>query len=578
MLGRLSNRRRHITSLNLLPSRSISSLPVAGAFPRSGSIALLGRRWPWPRLGWVVLSAGLMAAALPPFSLWPLAWVALVPLWRVVLGAANHRAAAGYGLLWGVVYYGLSLIWITHLHPLMWLGVPWGGSIAIALGAWGIITLWGALGVALWGLSLGWMGRRWPQARLWRVLTATALWCLMEALRNHSPLDWSPLGLSQSPNNLWVLQWARLAGPTTLTALLVAVNGLWAEALRSSLGEGWSRRAIVGLGLGLVLVSHGLGWVSYQTQVDATPDQAVTLGLVQGNVPTREKLTPAGIQQAITTYTSAYQALASQGAEVVITPEGALPLIWQSGDRRVLALEQTVAATGVPLWIGTFAPVVGERRHYTQSLLELRPNALEVAPTASAPARDAARYNKVQLVPLGEYIPFEPIVGRIIQRLSPLDSYLVPGRAGQRFETSLGLATVGICYESAYSRLFRRQTHQGGQFIITASNNDPYPPGMMAQHHAFDVLRAVESDRWAVRVTNTGLSGLVDNRGRTRWLGPPHQVLTHLATLDRRQTQTPYVRWGDWLLPLLLGGSVITRIGMDRGWLPLSLKQRHRSI
>jgi apolipoprotein N-acyltransferase len=283
--------------------------------------------------------------------------------------------------------------------------------------------------------------------------------------------------------------------------------------------------------------------------------QTLTLGLVQGNVPTREKLTPAGIRQAMTTYTEGYQSLARQGVEAVITPEGALPVIWRSGDPWVEALTSVVAQTGVPLWLGTFAPVDGQPRHYTQSLLELRPQEAEDADPESS--GDSARYNKVQLVPLGEYIPFEPVLGRIIQRLSPLESYLVPGQSGQRFDTSLGRATVGICYESAYSRLFRPQTRQGGRFILTASNNDPYPPGMMAQHHAFDVLRAVESDRWAVRVTNTGLSGLVDNRGRTRWLGQPHQSVTYAATLELRQTQTPYVRWGDWLLPLLVGGSVV---------------------
>ena len=97
----------------------------------------------------------------------------------------------------------------------------------------------------------------------------------------------------------------------------------------------------------------------------------------------------------------------------------------------------------------------------------------------------------------------------------------------------------------------------GGEFMVTASNNDPYPVWMMQQHHGFDVLRAVESDRWALRVTNTGLSGLVDHHGRTLWLGESHTYLTHRATLDRRQTLTPYIRWGDWLTPLLLGATLV---------------------
>lgn len=534
--------------------------------------AIQGRRWPWGNLAWVGLSGLLMALALPPLSLWPLAWVALVPLWRVVVGCAGWPAAAGYGLWWGLVYYGLSLVWITHLHPLMWMGIPWVGSVAIALGAWGIITLWGAVCIALWGAGLRWMALRWPRAVRWRVLAATALWCLLETLRNYSPLDWSPLGLTQSPNNLWILHWARLSGPTTLTALLVAVNGLWVEAsllhgFRIDLAPGpppgshGGGRRLLGLGLGLLILSHGLGWVSYQQAAPADRDQPVTLGWVQGNVPTREKLTPAGIRQAMTTYTEGYQTLAAQGVDAVITPEGALPVLWRPGDPLVAALMQTVAQTGVPLWLGTFAPVEGEPRHYTQSLLELHPDggALEVPENPRFSARYQARYNKVQLVPLGEYIPFEPVLGRIIQRLSPIGNSLVPGQAGQQFDTSLGPVAVGICYESAYSRLFRPQIRQGAGFILTASNNDPYPVGMMAQHHAFDVLRAVESDRWTVRVTNTGLSGLVDNHGRTQWLGQPHIDLIHAATLHRRATHPPYVRWGDWLLPLLVSGSLLLR-------------------
>ena len=77
--------------------------------------------WRWPRAGLVVLSGVALVLALPPVSLWPLAWIGLVPLWWVVLATPQWGLAAAYGLLWGLVYYGLSLAWITHLHPLMWM-------------------------------------------------------------------------------------------------------------------------------------------------------------------------------------------------------------------------------------------------------------------------------------------------------------------------------------------------------------------------------------------------------------------------------------------------------------------------
>lgn len=534
------------------------------------------QQWRWWQAGLVALSGVLMAIALPPWSLWPVAWVGLVPLWWVVLVTPSVPLAATYGLLWGLVYYGMSLAWITHLHPLMWMGVPWGSSVAIALSAWIFIVLWGSVCIAVWGGAIAWLARRWPGRSLWLVLAGTALWCALEALRNHSPLDWSPLSLTQSPSNLWILHLARLSGPGTITAILVATNGLLALALAAGRRQtelphpstpGQTHRSAPTIhpsthppihpstpplplllsALALAIAGHALGAILHASTAAAPDGQVLTLGLIQGNVPTREKLTPQGVRQALQGYTDGYLALVNEGVDAVVTPEGALPQLWNPNSPQIAAILQTVEQAGIPLWLGSFAPVPGAgRSQYTQSLLEIRPD-----------GQTYGRYDKVQLVPLGEYIPFEAVLGRLISRLSPLDSYLVPGAPQQEFITSLGQGTVGICYESAYSRLFRPQTRLGGEFIITASNNDPYPFWMMVQHHGFDVLRAVESDRWAIRVTNTGLSGVVDNHGRTLWLGEPQTYLTHRATLERRQTLTPYIRWGDWLTPLLLGATLV---------------------
>jgi apolipoprotein N-acyltransferase len=504
-----------------------------------------------------------MALALPPWSLWPLAWVGLVPLWWAVMAASSVPVGLVYGLLWGLVYYGISLAWITHLHPLMWMGVPWANSVAIALSAWIFIVLWGSVCIAAWGGAIAWAARRWPQRPLGLVLLGTALWCALEALRNHSPLDWSPLSLTQSPGNLWILHLAKLSGPGAIAAILVATNGLLALAVTEGRRQKTEDRRQTQLphppipssphplilsAIALIITSHTLGALLYATTPAAAPDQAIALGLIQGNVPTREKLTPQGVRQALDGYTQGYLSLVAEGVDAVVTPEGALPQLWNPNAPQIAAIIRTVQQ--VPLWLGTFAPVPGQgRTQYTQSILEIRPD-----------GDVHGRYDKVQLVPLGEYIPFEAVLGRLISRLSPLDSYLVPGATAQRFQSSVGQGIFGICYESAYSRLFRPQVRSGGEFIVTASNNDPYPVWMMRQHHGFDVLRAVESDRWALRVTNTGLSGLVDNRGRTIWLGAPHTYLTYRAELNRRQTLTPYIRWGDWLTPLLLG------LGLLWGW------------
>ncbi|MDP5338941.1 MAG: apolipoprotein N-acyltransferase, partial [Nodularia sp. (in: cyanobacteria)] len=202
---------------------------------------------------------------------------------------------------------------------------------------------------------------------------------------------------------------------------------------------------------------------------------------------------------------------------------------------------------GVVAWIGAF----GQReRSYTNSLFTFTGN-----------GEIFSRYDKTKLVPLGEYIPFEGIFGGIVQRLSPLNAHQVPGSTNQLFDTPFGRAIVGICYDSAFPELFRRQAAEGGQFILSASNDAHYTASMPFQHHALDMMRAIETDRWSVRATNTGYSAFVDPHGRTLWISRYNTYETHAETIYKRQTQTLYVRWGDWLTVLLLSLNIFIYTG-----------------
>ena len=143
------------------------------------------------------------------------------------------------------------------------------------------------------------------------------------------------------------------------------------------------RRPLTLAALTLVLLGHTLGGVLYASARNVPDNQALTLGLIQGNVPTREKLTPQGVNQALAGYTDGYRSLVAQGVDAVVTPEGALPQLWNPNSPQGAAIIRTVEQAGVPLWLGTFAPVLGEGRfakrslqesQYTQSLLEIRPD------------------------------------------------------------------------------------------------------------------------------------------------------------------------------------------------------------
>jgi apolipoprotein N-acyltransferase len=153
---------------------------------------------------------------------------------------------------------------------------------------------------------------------------------------------------------------------------------------------------------------------------------------------------------------------------------------------------------------------------------------------------------------LGESLPLEPILGRVIGRLSPLRSFLQPGAVGQVFESGFGRVAIGICYESAFPQLFQTQVRQGANLLVTAANLDPYSEVLMAQQQAHDLMRAIEFDRWMVRATNTGYSGVIDPHGQIQWQSPSHALIQHVDRIYRRQTRTLYTRFGNWLTPLLL--------------------------
>ena len=533
-----------------------------------------------------------------PVEAWPLAWIALVPLWFLVKSGQSVRQCAIYGLVWGIGYHGLALSWITGIHPMDWMGVPWLASIAIALFCWTFITLWGAILVAVWAACLFWLLGSSPLPKLkgqgsrddlqpakeqpptlkrrvnYRlsqkpktlalvsILIATALWCGLEALWSAGPLWWTSLSYTQSPHNLPILHLGQLSGPSTVTAAIVAVNGLIAEAWISYLhtrgtkglklsklkAESWQDNlqpsnlqpaTLVGMAVLALVVLHLIGFGLYSRPLIQPPEAALKVGIIQGNIPNRIKLYPAGWRRAIEGYTTGYETLAQEGVDAVLTPETALPFLWDELVRNQSSFYSAILDQGVLAWVGALGQ---EGTSVTNSLF-----------TVTGKGETFSRYDKVKLVPLGEYIPFEQALGHLVDRLSPLDAHLIAGRATQLFETPFGRAIVGICYESAFAKHFRRQAAAGGQFILTASNNAHYSETMPAQHHAQDVMRAIETDRWAVRATNTGYSGIVDPHGRTLWLSGINTYEIHAATIYRRQTQTLYVRWGDWLMPVLLG-------------------------
>ncbi len=489
-----------------------------------------------------------MGLTFAPVEAWYLAWVALAPLWY--LGCRQqHSTPIIYALCWGIGCYGLGLSWIFGIHPMTWMGVPFLASLGIATFCLTFITLWGASLVVLWWLCLKFIDSKPYLNPIIRVILATACWCGLEELYSLTDLWWTSLAMTQSPHNLDILHLGQLSGPSTVTGAIVFVNGAIAEGclaierdrhlkvfqkVRSGLP--YFSGAIVSL---IIFQLIGSNLASHK--LTESVDSSLKIGIIQGNIGNEVRHYQSGYDLAMTNYTQGYLSLAEQGVAAVITPETALP--YRESQIKRTPFYQAILDKKVTAFIGGFGEVDNK---ITNSIL-----------TIDGDGKEIIRYDKWKLVPLGEYIPFEQYLGKFIDTISPLDSHLQAGKFAPLIDTPIGRIIFGICYDSAYSEHFRRQA-QLGELIITASNDAHYGNAMPAQHQALDVMRAIETDRWTARASNTGYSAVIDPHGRTQWISKLNEFVAHAHQVYRRSTQTLYVRYGNWLTPLLFAiGSVL---------------------
>jgi apolipoprotein N-acyltransferase len=499
-------------------------------------------------LGIALGSGILMGATFAPFEAWYCAWVALAPLWYLIC-RDRHSHPIMYGLCWGIGFYGLGLSWIFGIHPMTWMGVPFFASLGIATFCLTFITLWGASLATFWSISLKFISSKSQLNPFIRVILGTACWCGLEELYSLTDLWWTSLALTQSPHNLPILHLGQLSGPMTVSGAIVLVNGLIAEGYlvfernhRQAKLIPSIRKAFpfVGGAIASIIISHLIGSNLADRPLAEDPAASLKIGIIQGNISNEVRHYRAGYDLAMDHYTSGYRSLTEQGVVAVVTPETSLP--YTESQIKNTPFYQAILAQKVPVFLGGF----GEAgKKISNSILMI-----------DGEGQVVSRYDKWKLVPLGEYIPFEQYIGKFINTISPFDLNLVAGKFDQIVHTPFGNFIFGICYDSAYHENFRRQA-QAGKLIITASNDAHYSSGMPPQHHALNMMRAIETDRWMVNASNTGYSAVIDPHGRTQWISKLNEFTAHAHQVYRRNTQTLYVQFGNWLTPLLFAIGLI---------------------
>lgn len=490
------------------------------------------------RFGTAAASGVALAAAFPSLGWHYLAWFALAPFFWVVL-TSRPPAAFLAGLLHGVIFYGLTLPWIQtvmrHHGDL--------GPVE-ATGVWLLLLLYLSLFPAFFALALSWFNRAARPARgLIRpvaLLLAPALWVTLEFARTRMPVlgfPWNLLGVA-TEHHLALTQIAAVTGVFGLSLLLAA----WNSSLVFVLASAQRGRAWYGLMLLLLLFPWAAHLLDFA--VPPAPAGPYLARLVPTGFP-QEKAYPrdwfernAGVMNSLE---SASLPSATARPELIIWPEVPVPLFSMQHPEFAERVRRFARQSGAHLLTG-----VVEWRQGRGAAQEW--DAFNSA-VALAPSGDTVFvYDKIHLVPFGEYVPLRSWLG-FADSLTRGISDFRPGTARRLGQLPGGRFAVLICFEAVFPHEVRQFTLAGAGLLVNISN-DGWFLGSAApeQHLSLARLRAVENRRWLLRVTNNGHTVSVDPYGRISHRAPPGGFPGPLdVRFDFRSDRTLYVRWGDWL-------------------------------
>jgi apolipoprotein N-acyltransferase len=483
--------------------------------------------------GFLCLVTGLLLILIFPwYDVEWLAWIALVPLLTATRGV-RLRTALVWGWIGGCAGYLGILRWIPHTM-INYGGIPTLASYGILL----LLVVYVGLYVGVFTAGWTWSLRRWPRGTVWLV---PALWVAMEWMRAQvlSGFPWASLGYSQYLNRP-LIQIAELTSVYGVSFVLVLANIVIAQLLYSTVqrrGKGVWWPCVLAV-LGVVMVWGYGGWQLHQTSKAATPATAeLGVALLQGNIAQDLKWDDAAREAIFSIYrTLTLEAAADSEVDLIVWPEAATPFFF-ANDRlfhvRQLHLAQEA---GRPLLFGspTYAREGDQDVMYNSAFL--------VGPEATV----LGRYDKIHLVPFGEYIPLR----RFLFFLDKLVVGIGDFRSGEAYTVMpipQGRFAVLICFEVIFPDLVRHFVRHGAQFLVNITNDAWFGYSSASyQHLSMVVLRAVENRLPIVRAANTGISAVIDPTGRLSQQTDLFGRTWIKARITPAEGGTTfYTRWGD---------------------------------
>lgn len=475
----------------------------------------------------ILASAALLILSFPKIDQAYLAWIALVPILYALEGKSVYQTFLA-GLLCGCIFYTGLIYWIVVVTT-TYGGLIYPVGIFVMLLLVTYLSLYCALAFSL---------ARFIEAKISLALPAVLpfIWVALEYLRSFlfSGFPWESLGYAQYRSRL-LIQCADITGVYGMSFLIISVNASLYLLLRGIPAKKipWKEGALT-----ILLIVLALSYGSWRLEaIEKTAGAAAKIrsGLIQANIDQGIKWNRAFRNHAIARHQQLSREALYGTTRLLIWPESSTPFYFQSETDYQEAIFDIISDKDAYLLLGSpSAEVRNGRAQIFNSAFLLSPSRKVVG-----------RYDKIHLVPYGEYIPlkrFFPFINKMVEGIGDFSS----GSAVTLLELPEALFGVLICYEIIFPDLTRWFVKRGAHFLVNITNDAwfgntsaPY------QHLSMAVLRAIENRRCIARAANTGISAFIDATGTIQSATPLFTESVLTATIDLLTVQTFYTTYGD---------------------------------
>lgn len=491
---------------------------------RSGNEAF---RVSWRRQGielFSLLLGGMLATlAVPDFNWSVASWFCLIPLyWISRLKSPFNAWLCGY--IWGLAAIFTGFFWLREIQ----LSIPFMIAPLLALlpAFWSMLTaflhrniLYPAT-VQLKGFDAINAYYPSPGKEFMLALTLAALWCLSEWTRAWL-LPWNFLSASQW-QNLPLIQICSYTGTYGVTFLIVMVNLTFAMAIINGLkpqikiaaNSNFRRPLAFIMTMFMMMGVVMFGSVRLRhNNIKSEDTVQFSPALIQGNISQRREADNDEAREALDIYIKMSKAIALKRPDIIIWPETAVPypyrgagIVCQNYRFQMFSL---IRDTGIPCLIGTI-------EFENLPLGTTRPPGItNAALLLGKNGKMAGKYEKVHLVPFGEYVPFRKYLPDWLVKMADMGRDLTPGKSLEPLAIAPGVkAGISICFEDVFNDISREEARRGANLLLVISNDAWYPTSSEpTQHLANAIFRAVETGLPMLRVGNNSASCLIKPSG-----------------------------------------------------------------